>query len=101
MYSSQQIFKSPFHQYRSASPISDRENNDIGINLDYIHIIKSLKQKQNNKTELNEVTNEKIIPTSSIVGINSLQPFMKNKNSMYKPIVFNPINKNKFAQPLM
>ncbi|XP_026813809.1 uncharacterized protein LOC113554254 [Rhopalosiphum maidis] len=88
------------HRSRSASPISDRENNDIGINLDYIHIIKSLKQKQNNETELNEVTNEKI-PASSIVGVNSLQPFMKNKNSMYKPIVFNPINKNKFAQPLM
>jgi len=74
VYSSQQIFKSPFHQYRlvvnvtwfvlnfriilcfyfaiyrSASPIADRENNDIGINLDYIHIIKSLKQKQNNET---------------------------------------------------
>lgn len=73
MYSSQQIFKSPFHQYRlvvnvtwfvmncriivfyfvlfrSASPISDRENNDIGINLDYIHIIKNIKQKQNNET---------------------------------------------------
>lgn len=74
VYSSQQIFKSPFHQYRlvvnvtwfilncriivffyfapfrSASPISDGKNNDIGINFDYIHIIKSLKQQQNNET---------------------------------------------------
>lgn len=35
----------------------------------------------------------------NITGVNSLRPFMKNKNSMYKPIVFNP--KNKIAQPLM
>jgi len=39
-----------FVLFRSASPISDRENNDIGINLDYIHIIKNIKQKQNNET---------------------------------------------------
>lgn len=38
---------------------------------------------------------------SSIAAVNSLQPFMKNKNSMYKPIVFNPINKKTIAQPLM
>lgn len=36
---------------RSASPISDREkqNNGIGLNLDYVHIIRSLKEKQNNE----------------------------------------------------
>jgi hypothetical protein len=37
--------------HRSASPISDREkeNNGIGLNLDYVHIIQSLKEKQNNE----------------------------------------------------
>lgn len=37
--------------HRSASPISDREkeNNGIGLNLDYVHIIRSLKEKQNNE----------------------------------------------------
>lgn len=49
-------------------------------------------------SQKNDGVTSELIPKP---GINTLQPFSKKKNTMYKPIFFNPLIKDKFAQPLI
>ncbi|XP_050432278.1 uncharacterized protein LOC126840517 isoform X2 [Adelges cooleyi] len=90
------------HRSRSTSPTSDQENSSY-VDPDFGHAqsftdSEGQEMQINCSTKYNEVTSEVVVPKP---GINSLQPFIKNKNITYKPIVFNPVNKNKVAQPLI
>ncbi|XP_050538450.1 uncharacterized protein LOC126903919 isoform X2 [Daktulosphaira vitifoliae] len=87
------------HRSRSTSPISDQENSYVDTDFDNANFTSKVEEEcQLNSSMRNDGVTNEVIPTH---GINTLQPFSKKKNSMYKPIFFNPIIKNKFAQPLI